>query len=120
MIYIVIFNLFVDYIVYVEDFIVGGLNCFVYDIKYSGGKGINVLRLLKRYYVLFKVFGFVGGFIGEYIKIFLWEENLEIVFFEVKEDICINVKLKIGDEIEINGQGLIILDEDFKVFLEQF
>lgn len=43
-----------------------------------------------------------------------------MVFFEVDEDICINVKLKMGDEMEINGQGLIILDEVFSVFLEQF
>ncbi|PNB45994.1 1-phosphofructokinase, partial [Pseudomonas sp. GW456-E7] len=67
-----------------------------------------------------KALGFVGGFTGEYIKTFLREENLETAFSEVKGDTRINVKLKTGDETEINGQGPTISDEDFKAFLEQF
>lgn len=120
MIYTVTLNPSVDYIVHVEDFTVGGLNRSSYDTKYPGGKGINVSRLLKRHHVASKALGFVGGFTGEYIKTFLREENLETAFSEVKGDTRINVKLKTGDETEINGQGPTISDEDFKAFLEQF
>ncbi|OIS58872.1 1-phosphofructokinase [Bacillus subtilis] len=120
MIYTVTLNPSVDYIVHVEDFTVGGLNRSAYDTKYPGGKGINVSRLLKRHHVPSKALGFVGGFTGEYIKTFLREENLETAFSEVKGDTRINVKLKTGDETEINGQGPTISDEDFKAFLEQF
>lgn len=104
MIYTVTLNPSVDYIVHVEDFAVGGLNRSSYDTKYPGGKGINVSRLLKRHHVPSKALGFVGGFTGNYITSFLQQEGLETAFSEVDEDTRINVKLKTGDETEINGQ----------------
>ncbi|MGG3325784.1 1-phosphofructokinase family hexose kinase, partial [Bacillus velezensis] len=120
MIYTVTLNPSVDYIVHVEDFAVGGLNRSSYDTKYPGGKGINVSRLLKRHHVPSKALGFVGGFTGNYITSFLQQEGLETAFSEVDEDTRINVKLKTGDETEINGQGPTISDEVFNAFLEQF
>ncbi|MGG0915679.1 1-phosphofructokinase [Bacillus velezensis] len=120
MIYTVTLNPSVDYIVHVEDFAVGGLNRSSYDTKYPGGKGINVSRLLKRHHVPSKALGFVGGFTGNYITSFLQQEGLETAFSEVDEDTRINVKLKTGDETEINGQGPTISDEVFNTFLEQF
>lgn len=120
MIYTVTLNPSVDYIVHVEDFAVGGLNRSSYDTKYPGGKGINVSRLLKRHHVPSKALGFVGGFTGNYITSFLHQEGLETAFSEVDEDTRINVKLKTGDETEINGQGPTISDEVFNTFLEQF
>lgn len=120
MIYTVTLNPSVDYIVHVEEFSVGGLNRSVYDTKYPGGKGINVSRVLNRHHVPSKVLGFIGGFTGGYIKSFLEEEKLETAFHEVNGDTCINVKLKTGDETEINGQGPVISQEDFAAFLDQF
>ncbi|MED2978065.1 1-phosphofructokinase [Bacillus swezeyi] len=120
MIYTVTLNPSVDYIVHVEEFSLGGLNRSVYDTKYPGGKGINVSRVLNRHHVPSKVLGFIGGFTGGYIKSFLEEEKLETAFHEVNGDTRINVKLKTGDETEINGQGPSISDEDFAAFLDQF
>ncbi|MDA1475719.1 1-phosphofructokinase [Bacillus changyiensis] len=120
MIYTVTLNPSVDYIVHVESFSLGGLNRSAYDTKYPGGKGINVSRVLNRHDVPSKVLGFVGGFTGDYIKSFLEEEKLETAFHEVKGDTRINIKLKTGDETEINGQGPAISEEDFSVFLAQF
>ncbi|KMM60519.1 phosphofructokinase [Bacillus glycinifermentans] len=120
MIYTVTLNPSVDYIVHVENFSLGGLNRSAYDSKYPGGKGINVSRVLNRHHVPSKVLGFVGGFTGGYIKSFLEEEKLETAFHEVNGDTRINVKLKTGDETEINGQGPSITDEDFAAFLDQF
>lgn len=62
-----------------------------------------------------KALGFVGGFTGEYIKTFYGRKPGNS-FSEVKGDTRINVKLKTGDETEINGQGPTISDEDFKAF----
>ncbi|MED1741631.1 1-phosphofructokinase [Bacillus swezeyi] len=120
MIYTVTLNPSVDYIVHVEELSLGGLNRSVYDTKYPGGKGINVSRVLNRHHVPSKVLGFIGGFTGGYIKSFLEEEKLETAFHEVNGDTRINVKLKTGDETEINGQGPSISDEDFAAFLDQF
>lgn len=103
MIYICMLNLFVDYVVYVLVFEEGGFNCIMNEVKFLGGKGINVFCVLKWLGVDNKVFGFVVGFIGIYIEDYLKVENIEIVFIRVDGDICINVKLKMEKEIEING-----------------
>lgn len=120
MIYTVTLNPSVDYIVHVEDFAVGGLNRSTYDQKYPGGKGINVSRLLKRHGVESKALGFIGGFTGKYIQDFLQNEQLQTAFHEVSEDTRINVKLKTGEETEINGLGPSITEAQFESFLSQF
>ncbi|MCY7494337.1 1-phosphofructokinase [Bacillus safensis] len=120
MIYTVTLNPSVDYIVHVEDFAVGDLNRSTYDQKYPGGKGINVSRLLKRHGVESKALGFIGGFTGKYIQDFLQNEQLQTAFHEVSEDTRINVKLKTGEETEINGLGPSITEAQFESFLSQF
>lgn len=47
MIYIVIFNLLIDYIVCVDGLKLGDLNWMKEDFKLFGGKGINVFCILK-------------------------------------------------------------------------
>ncbi|ALC80905.1 MULTISPECIES: 1-phosphofructokinase [Bacillus] len=120
MIYTVTLNPSVDYIVKVEDFELGGLNRSSYDVKYPGGKGINVSRILTRLQVSSKALGFIGGFTGEYIRSFLENEELKTAFQVVKGDSRINIKLKTGAETEINGVGPVISDQDFTKFLNQF
>lgn len=120
MIYTVTLNPSVDYIVKVEDFELGGLNRSSYDVKYPGGKGINVSRILKRLHVSSKALGFIGGFTGEYIRSFLEHEDLETAFKVVEGDSRINIKLKTGTETEINGVGPVISEKDFTDFLNQF
>ncbi|MGE6631216.1 1-phosphofructokinase [Bacillus sp. NPDC077027] len=120
MIYTVTLNPSVDYIVHVEDFAVGALNRSTYDKKYPGGKGINVSRLLNRHGVESKALGFIGGFTGKYIQDFLQNEQLQTAFHEVAEDTRINVKLKTGEETEINGMGPNITEAQFEAFLAQF
>jgi 1-phosphofructokinase len=120
MIFTVTLNPSVDYIVKVENFELGGLNRSSYDVKYPGGKGINVSRILKRLQVPSKALGFIGGFTGEYIRSFLENEDLETAFQKVEGDSRINIKLKTGTETEINGVGPVISDQDFTKFLNQF
>ncbi|MDP4086386.1 MAG: 1-phosphofructokinase [Bacillota bacterium] len=115
MIYTVTLNPSVDYIVELDDFQIGGLNRTKNETKFPGGKGINVSRVLKQNGVTSKAIGFNGGFTGKYIDDYLNKEEIETDFIKVKEDSRINIKLKTGQETEINAGGPKITDEDFQL-----
>lgn len=63
--------------------------------------------------------GFVGGFPGEFIAQTLEESQIKTDFIKVDEDTRINVKLKSGDETEINAPGPSITDDQFQALLNQ-
>lgn len=105
MIYTVTLNPSIDYIVEVEDLKLGDLNRMKRDLKLPGGKGINVSRVLGQLGVENAALGFLGGFTGRFIDDKLREEGLRSDFVFVKDDTRINIKLKHGDETEINGLG---------------
>lgn len=105
MIYTVTLNPSVDYIVEVEDFVLGGLNRMKRDMKLPGGKGINVSRVLKQLEVESTATGFLGGFTGGYIEQWLHQERISSNFVQITDDTRINIKLKAGEETEINGAG---------------
>lgn len=105
MIYTVTLNPSVDYIVEVEEFTLGGLNRMKRDMKLPGGKGINVSRVLKQLGVENTATGFLGGFTGGYIEQWLRQEMIASDFVHITDDTRINIKLKAGEETEINGAG---------------
>lgn len=105
MIYTVTLNPSVDFIVEVEQFELGGLNRMNKEAKYPGGKGINVSRILSRIGSRTTALGFSGGFPGGFILDALRSENVPEDFIPVEEDSRINIKLKTGQETEINGLG---------------
>lgn len=105
MIYTVTLNPSVDYIVEVEEFTLGGLNRMKRDMKLPGGKGINVSRVLKQLGVGNTATGFLGGFTGGYIEQWLRQERIASDFVHIADDTRINIKLKAGEETEINGAG---------------
>ncbi|WNS44266.1 1-phosphofructokinase [Paenibacillus sp. MMS20-IR301] len=105
MIYTVTLNPSVDYIVEVEEFITGGLNRMKRDMKLPGGKGINVSRVLNQLGVANTATGFLGGFTGGYIEDWLRKETIDSDFVHISDDTRINIKLKAGEETEINGAG---------------
>ncbi|UQZ32608.1 1-phosphofructokinase [Paenibacillus sp. PK3_47] len=112
MIYTVTLNPSIDYIVEVEDFRLGGLNRMNRDLKLPGGKGINVSRVLNQLEIGNIATGFLGGFTGRYIKDWLAEEGISSDFVTVNGDTRINIKLKSGEETEINGAGPEISDTE--------
>jgi 1-phosphofructokinase len=112
MIYTLTLNPSVDYIVNVDDVILGKLNRTKSEAKFPGGKGINVSRLLSSMGVKSIATGFLGGFTGTYVKDYLNNEGIETAFVEVEEDTRINIKLKSAVETEINGQGPTITEEN--------
>lgn len=95
----------VDYTTYLPSFENGKLNRSSKVFYYPGGKGINVSRVLKRLGVNNKALGFIGGFTGNYIEDFLLREGVETDFIETDEITRINVKIKAGEETELNGPG---------------
>ena len=110
MIYTVTLNPSVDFIVEVEQFELGGLNRMKKEAKFPGGKGINVSRILTRIGSDTTALGFSGGFPGKFILHALRKENVLEDFIHVEEDSRINIKLKTGQETEINGLGPNISD----------
>ncbi|WP_160036198.1 1-phosphofructokinase [Paenibacillus sp. An7] len=112
MIYTVTLNPSIDYIVEVEQLQLGHLNRMKRDLKLPGGKGINVSRVLTQLGAENTAMGFLGGFTGEFIRDFLSKSTVASDFVSISDDTRINVKLKHGDETEINGLGPAITNEE--------
>lgn len=119
MIYTVTFNPSIDYIMFADDFELNGLNRATETFKFAGGKGINVSRVLKTLNVPSTPLGFAGGFPGQFIDDTLKKAGIQTDFIEIDEDTRINVKLKTGDETEINAPGPNISQTQFENLLRQ-
>ena len=102
MIYTVTLNPSIDFIVRLDSLALGSVNRMTSDDKFAGGKGINVSRILKRLDIENTATGFIGGFTGRFVKDGLVDEGIATKFVEVSEDTRINVKVKAGEETEIN------------------
>lgn len=111
MIYTVTLNPSIDFIVRLDHLALGSVNRMDSDDKFAGGKGINVSRVLKRLGIDNTATGFIGGFTGRFVEEGLVEEGITTNFVSVNEDTRINVKIKAGEETEINGAGPTIIDE---------
>lgn len=112
MIYTVTLNPSIDYIVEVEHIELGSLNRMARDLKFPGGKGINVSRVLNQLGADNTAIGFLGGFTGRFIDETLRKEGIVTDFVRIEDDTRINIKLKHGDETEINGLGPNIRQEE--------
>ncbi|MFB2003354.1 1-phosphofructokinase [Staphylococcus aureus] len=119
MIYTVTFNPSIDYVMFVDDFKIDGLNRAQDTNKFAGGKGINVSRVLKTLGVDSTALGFAGGFPGDFIAQTLKDSDIHTNFVQVEEDTRINVKLKTGQETEVNAQGPNVTDAQFQSLLNQ-
>lgn len=119
MIYTVTFNPSIDYIMFTDGFELKGLNRARETYKFAGGKGINVSRVLKTLDVSSTALEFAGGFPGEFISSILEQSDINTEFIKVNEDTRINVKLKSGDETEINAPGPNVTSDQFEALLNQ-
>ncbi len=119
MIYTLTLNPSVDYIVKLESFQLGELNRTVNEAKFPGGKGINVSRVLNQFGARSKALGFIGGFTGAYIERYLHNEKIDTDFVQVDEDTRINIKLKTGQESEINAKGPNISEQNFTMLKQK-
>ncbi|MEX3622821.1 1-phosphofructokinase [Viridibacillus arvi] len=119
MIYTITLNPSIDFIVEVDDFQIGHLNRIDRESKFPGGKGINVSRVLNTIGVPSKALGFLGGFTGGFIQNTLESEGIHTEFVNVEEDSRINIKLKTGEETEINGQGPTLTEKNIQDLFEK-
>ena len=106
MIYTVTFNPSLDYIIRLDSFQIGAINRTKYEQILGGGKGINVSIVLKNLGLTSTALGFVAGFTGREIERQLADFGVQHDFVHLaKGNSRINVKVKSGEETEINGQG---------------
>ncbi|TFJ94152.1 1-phosphofructokinase [Lentibacillus salicampi] len=119
MIYTITLNPSVDYVVQVNQLNLGELNKVENAMKYPGGKGINVSRVLHELEYDTTALGFLGGFTGNFIAEALDNKGIETNFTPIQDDTRINIKLKSGTETEINGRGPEILANEADHLLHQ-
>lgn len=113
MIYTITFNPSLDYIVTVPGFKTGVVNRTKEEQIFPGGKGINVSIVLEHLGFESTALGFKAGFVGQEIENELNSWNVKNEFIPVAKGISrINVKIRGGEESEINGQGPEISKED--------
>lgn len=106
MIYTVTFNPAIDYIVHTGTMQVGQVNRSQGEELYFGGKGINVSFVLHELGLPSKALGFVAGFTGAAIEAGIQEKGIATDFVHLDSGFSrINVKIKSGEETELNGQG---------------
>ena len=109
MIYTVTFNPSIDYIVRLEQFTTGEINRVNYEQILPGGKGINVSIVLKNLGHESTALGFTAGFTGTAMRQMLASFGVAEDFVPLADGFSrINVKIKAGEESEINGQGPVI------------
>lgn len=106
MIYTVTFNPALDYVVRMDRFRAGEVNRTASEELQLGGKGINVSTVLRNLGVENVALGFLAGFTGRALEDGLQKNGIQTDFIWLDTGLTrINVKIKGGDETEINGRG---------------
>lgn len=106
MIYTVTFNPAIDYVVQLEALKTGAVNRASGEAYQFGGKGINVSGVLAELECPSTALGFVAGATGAWLEQGLAAAGLHTNFIHLPEGMTrINVKLKAGEETEVNGLG---------------
>ena len=116
MIYTVTFNPSLDYILDLTEFERNQVNRTTGEKILPGGKGINVSIVLQNLGIDNRAICFTSGFTGEALKALLMQRDMNADFIDIANGLTrINVKMRCGDETEVNGQGpekLGYLDQD--------
>lgn len=107
MIYTVTFNPAIDYVVRLDrELQVGDVNRARGEDCVLGGKGINVSGVLAQLGCESVALGFVAGETGAWLERGLAAQGLKTDFVHLDHGMTrINVKIKAGQETELNGAG---------------
>ncbi len=106
MIYTVTFNPAIDYVVRLDTLKSGEVNRMNSEQIFFGGKGINVSLVLAQLGLSSKALGFTAGFTGGAIEDGLKKLGIDTDFVHLDSGFSrINVKIKSGEETELNGNG---------------
>lgn len=119
MIYTVTLNPAIDYCLQIEKLTVGQIHKTDSAQINFGGKGINVSQILGELQVPSVALGFIAGFTGEAIENGIKSEWVTPKFTRLSSGMSrINVKLRSGEETDINCQGPKVTEADFLRFYE--
>ena len=112
----------VDRVYFVEDFKIGEVHRPVKNVFSAGGKGINVSRVCKLLDADIIATGFLGGYMGDYIRSQLKNLDINDCFTQINGEtrICINISDKNGVSSEILEGGPIITAYEKERFIESF
>ena len=106
MVYTVTFNPAIDYVIRLDALTPGAINRARQELIQFGGKGINVSTVLGRLGVDSVALGFLAGFTGQALEQGLREAGVHTDFLHLPDGFSrINVKIKAGEETELNGRG---------------
>jgi 1-phosphofructokinase len=120
MIYTVTLNPSIDYVVRLDGLTTGITNRTTSEEYYFGGKGINVSCVLAELDLDSTALGFIAGFTGDAIEDGIRNDRITTDFIKLGGGISrINIKIKAGEETEINGQGPHITDEELNRLIEK-
>ena len=120
MIYTVTLNPSIDYIVRMDEIIMGITNRTTSEEYYYGGKGINVSCVLAELDINSTALGFVAGFTGDAIDKGISNNHITTDFIRLRNGVSrINVKIKAGEETEINGQGPNIEKDELDALMQK-
>ena len=121
MIYTVTFNPAIDYVVRLDAPLeVGEVNRAGGEDCVLGGKGINVSGVLAQLDCHSVALGFVAGETGAWLERGLEKQGLETDFVHLEQGMTrINVKIKAGQETELNGAGPDIPESAVRQLEEQ-
>ena len=118
MIYTVTLNPAIDYIMRMDELHMGITNRSNSEEYYCGGKGINVSLVLAELDIPSTALGFIAGFVGDAIDKWVANTYVTTDFIRLKSGISrINVKIKAGEETEINGQGPDISEDELEALM---
>ncbi len=120
MIYTLTINPALDYIMHLDEFCPGVISRSKKESIHFGGKGINVSLILKELGQNSVATGFAGGFTGKALADGLGCDEITSDFVMLKDGMTrINVKLRHGEETDINAGGPHIKDEDVNALFQK-
>lgn len=120
MIYTITLNPSIDYIVHLDKLVDGITNRTTTEEYYFGGKGINVSFVLTELDLDSTALGFTAGFTGEAIENGVKEKGIKSDFIKLRDGISrINIKIKAGEETEINAQGPNIAPDELESLMSK-
>ncbi len=119
MIYTVTLNPSLDYVMDVPALHMGITNRSVGQCLYPGGKGINVSVVLHRLGQPTVATGLIAGFTGEELKRRVEQMGISTFWLPLQNGMSrINVKIRGGQETEINGAGPMVTGEEWKTLCD--
>lgn len=119
MIYTITANPAIDYVLHLDHMRLGAVNRVPQADLLAGGKGINVSQILNQLNVANTALGFVGGDVGKILEKQLVTKAINDHFTRIAAQTRINVKIKAGEETELNAAGPHITAAEKAAFFQE-